>query len=106
MTSQDLMREVRNMLDQVKSAVLATIDPEGRPHMRWMNPVMVRGVENVLYAVTSTDSPKISHLKNNAGVEWMIQPLSCDHRVIDGAVGAEFLNDLKGMMEDPVRTLY
>jgi pyruvate dehydrogenase E2 component (dihydrolipoamide acetyltransferase) len=31
--------------------------------------------------------------------------LSCDHRVIDGAVGAGFLRDLKGMMEDPFRIL-
>ncbi|MGI6298401.1 MAG: pyruvate dehydrogenase complex dihydrolipoamide acetyltransferase [Saccharofermentanales bacterium] len=32
--------------------------------------------------------------------------LSCDHRVIDGAVGAEFLTDLRQMIEDPVRVLY
>ena len=32
--------------------------------------------------------------------------LSCDHRVIDGAKGAEFLGELKGIMENPVRVLY
>ncbi len=31
--------------------------------------------------------------------------LSCDHRVIDGAVGAEFLGALKMFIEDPVRML-
>lgn len=31
--------------------------------------------------------------------------LSCDHRVIDGAVGAAFLQDLKRMIEMPLRTL-
>lgn len=31
--------------------------------------------------------------------------LSCDHRVIDGAVGAGFLKDLKDMIEDPYRVL-
>jgi pyruvate dehydrogenase E2 component (dihydrolipoamide acetyltransferase) len=31
--------------------------------------------------------------------------LSCDHRVIDGAVGAKFLKDLKDMMEDPFQVL-
>ncbi len=31
--------------------------------------------------------------------------LSCDHRVIDGAVGAAFLADLKAIMEDPIRAL-
>ena len=36
----------------------------------------------------------------------MRMTLSCDHRIVDGAVGAAFLKDLKDMMEDPVRTLY
>jgi len=31
--------------------------------------------------------------------------LSCDHRVVDGAVGAELLNAFKMLMEDPVRML-
>lgn len=31
--------------------------------------------------------------------------LSCDHRVIDGAVGAAFLRDLKQMLENPILAL-
>ncbi len=31
--------------------------------------------------------------------------LSCDHRIVDGAMGAEFLKTLKGILEDPVRML-
>ena len=31
--------------------------------------------------------------------------LSCDHRVVDGAIGAELLNAFKGLIEDPVRML-
>jgi len=31
--------------------------------------------------------------------------LSCDHRVIDGAVGAEWLQAFKGYMEDPLKML-
>ncbi len=36
----------------------------------------------------------------------MTLTLSCDHRVIDGAVGAAFLKDLKDIMENPIRVLY
>jgi len=31
--------------------------------------------------------------------------LSCDHRVVDGALGAELLNAFKNLIEDPVRML-
>jgi pyruvate dehydrogenase E2 component (dihydrolipoamide acetyltransferase) len=35
----------------------------------------------------------------------MVLTLSCDHRVIDGAVGAMFLKELQGMIENPVAAL-
>lgn len=31
--------------------------------------------------------------------------MSCDHRAVDGAVGAAFLRTLKGLLEDPVRIM-
>jgi pyruvate dehydrogenase E2 component (dihydrolipoamide acetyltransferase) len=31
--------------------------------------------------------------------------LSCDHRVVDGAVGRAFLQTLKALIEDPIRIL-
>lgn len=36
----------------------------------------------------------------------MLMTLSCDHRVIDGAVAAEFARDLKNIMENPITVLY
>jgi pyruvate dehydrogenase E2 component (dihydrolipoamide acetyltransferase) len=32
--------------------------------------------------------------------------LSCDHRAVDGARGAEFLRDVKGRLENPTRLLF
>ena len=31
--------------------------------------------------------------------------LSCDHRVVDGATGAAFLQTVKSLLEEPVRML-
>jgi pyruvate dehydrogenase E2 component (dihydrolipoamide acetyltransferase) len=38
-------------------------------------------------------------------VTQMKLTLSCDHRIVDGAVGAEFLRDLKQMLEEPLLAL-
>ena len=44
---------------------------------------------------------------NNIEIQsLMAMTLSCDHRVIDGAIGAAFLKDLKDIIEDPIRALY
>ena len=32
--------------------------------------------------------------------------MSCDHRVIDGATGAQFLRTLKTMLENPLAMVY
>jgi pyruvate dehydrogenase E2 component (dihydrolipoamide acetyltransferase) len=37
--------------------------------------------------------------------QMMKVTLSCDHRAVDGASGAEFLQSLKGLLEAPVRML-
>mmetsp|Transcript_23706 Transcript_23706/g.66484 ORF Transcript_23706/g.66484 Transcript_23706/m.66484 type:complete len:525 (+) Transcript_23706:1-1575(+) len=38
-------------------------------------------------------------------VKTMTVTLSCDHRVVDGAVGAKWLNSFKTYMEDPLKML-
>jgi pyruvate dehydrogenase E2 component (dihydrolipoamide acetyltransferase) len=48
-------------------------------------------------AVVVGDSVKVATL--------MSCTLSCDHRVVDGAVGAALLNAFKALIEDPVRML-
>lgn len=45
--------------------------------------------------------------KNNAVAiaSVMTCTLSCDHRVVDGAVGAKFLTTVKGFLEEPMTML-
>ena len=35
----------------------------------------------------------------------MMVTISCDHRVMDGAMGARFLQDVKHRLEEPLRLL-
>ena len=46
-------------------------------------------------------------VKNGAIVVGNIMKvtLSCDHRVVDGASGAQFLQTLRGMLENPIRMI-
>src|SRR5204863_7678621 len=46
-------------------------------------------------------------VKNGAVVPGNVMKvtLTCDHRVVDGATGAAFLQTLKGLLEEPVRIL-
>ncbi|WP_141323245.1 pyruvate dehydrogenase complex dihydrolipoamide acetyltransferase [Myxococcus sp. AB025B] len=38
--------------------------------------------------------------------KMMSATLSCDHRIVDGAIGAEFLRELRGLLEHPTRLLF
>jgi pyruvate dehydrogenase E2 component (dihydrolipoamide acetyltransferase) len=46
-------------------------------------------------------------VKNGAVVPGNVMKLTlgCDHRVVDGATGAQFLQTLKGLLEEPIRLL-
>jgi pyruvate dehydrogenase E2 component (dihydrolipoamide acetyltransferase) len=50
--------------------------------------------------------PIISESEEILVRSMMAMTLSCDHRIIDGAVGAAFMQTLKNMMESPLHALF
>jgi general stress protein 26 len=76
-----MLDAMERVLEKAKVAVLATVDADGRPHVRWMTPATVRGREGSLYAVTSPDFHKSIEAAGNPAVEWLIQTKSLDEIV-------------------------
>ena len=78
MDKRTIMNKLDAILDDSKAAVLATVDGEGRPRLRWMTPAILNADSGVIYAVTTPGSSKISDLQAHPQVEWMIQSKSLD----------------------------
>jgi len=78
MNTKDVMREIGRIVDGVKTAVFATVDDDGRPSMRWVTPVLLRGRTGALYIVASPNSNKVRHVRKNPDVQWMLQTKPLD----------------------------
>jgi pyridoxamine 5'-phosphate oxidase len=81
MTKQDVMYKIEQILETTHAGVLATLDQDGNPRMRWMTPAILQGRADVLFAVTSPDFQKVVQLETHPEVEWMIQTRALDQIV-------------------------
>jgi pyridoxamine 5'-phosphate oxidase len=73
MTKQEVLNTLEMILNEAHTAVLATTDQNGKPHIRWMTPALLRGRTGVIYAVTSPRFGKVVQLEAHPEVEWMFQ---------------------------------
>jgi general stress protein 26 len=78
MNQSEMLHKLEQILSDVQLGVLATIDPQGAPHLRWMTVLTLRGRPKVLFAVTAPDFTKLSHLAAHPEVEWMLQTRMVD----------------------------
>ncbi len=81
MNSHEIMYKVEQILEETHAGVLATIDKQGNPRVRWMTPSVVRGRPGFLFAVTSPGSEKVVQSHVHADVQWMIQTRTLDQIV-------------------------
>ncbi len=73
MNKRDVMATLEMILNEAHTAVLATVDDEGRPHLRWMTPALIGGREGAVFAVTSPGFDKTRQLEKHPEVEWLFQ---------------------------------
>lgn len=73
METHEMLNKIESILDQVKTAVLATTDSEGHIHMRWMTPVVLKNRPGVIFAFSVPNAPKIKQIEKTGRASWMIQ---------------------------------
>jgi pyruvate dehydrogenase E2 component (dihydrolipoamide acetyltransferase) len=63
--------------------------------------------ESAILALGEIFREQVVQENGNVSIQnTMLMTISCDHRVIDGAVAAEFARDLKNIIENPVSVLF
>lgn len=87
MDKNEVLGEIAKIIDEVNTAVLGTVDQEGKPDLRWMTPVMLRGRANALFTVTFPQAKKVRHILRNNQVQWLFQTKALDTVVtVEGRV--------------------
>ncbi len=105
--------EVKDLAQKAKNKKLQPNEWEGSTFT--ISNLGMFGVDDFTAIINPPDScilavgaiQQIPVVKNGAIVPGNIMKLtlSCDHRVVDGATGAAFMQTLKGLLEEPLRML-
>ncbi len=73
MNKLEVLGLLREIIDDVKTAVLATVDEHGAPHTRWVTPTIMDGYPGSIFMITSPLFTKVNHVEKNPLVEWLFQ---------------------------------
>ncbi len=105
--------EVKDFAQRAKAKKLQPSDWEGSTFT--ISNLGMFGIDDFTAIINPPDAcilavggiQQVPVVKNGAVVPGSIMKvtLSCDHRVVDGATGAAFLQTLKSLLEEPVRLL-
>ena len=89
--------------DELSGAVF-TITNLGMFDVDEFNAIVNPG-ESAILAIGKINEEPVSREGKLTSAKLMTLTLSCDHRVIDGALGAQFLQKLKTLLENPDKNL-
>lgn len=112
-TLSHIAAEVKDFAGKAKAKKLQPSDWEGSTFT--VSNLGMFGIDEFTSIINSPDGAilsvgaiqQIPVVKNGAVVPGNVMKLTlgCDHRVVDGASGAQFLQTLKGLLEAPIRLL-
>jgi general stress protein 26 len=78
MDIKEMFDAMERILESSRIAVLAHVQNEKKPRLRWMTPTVIRGRQGYLYALSSSDYDWTASLEGAPQVEWMMQSKSLD----------------------------
>jgi len=112
-TLSQIATEVKDFAQKAKNKKLQPSDWEGSTFT--ISNLGMFGMDEFTAIINAPDScilavgaiQQVPVVKNGAVVPGNVMKLTltCDHRVVDGATGAAFLQTLKGLLEEPLRML-
>jgi len=112
-TLSHISAEVKDFAGKAKAKKLTPADWEGSTFT--VSNLGMFGIDEFTSIINSPDGAilsvgaiqQIPVVKNGAVVPGNVMKLTlgCDHRVVDGATGAQFLQTLKALLEAPIRLL-
>jgi len=89
MDSREVMNRVGAIIEAHGTGVLATVDQDGNPHVRWLTPALLRERPGALYAITAPRFSKVVQVRSHPRVEWMFQTPTLDEVIsIRGTINA------------------
>ncbi|HEG43705.1 MAG TPA: pyridoxamine 5'-phosphate oxidase family protein [Phycisphaerales bacterium] len=87
MERHEIINKIESILEDARTGIMATSDLEGRVHLRWMTPAVLKYQPDAIYCFAVPGSEKLKHINANNKVEWMIQTRDLREIVnIQGAV--------------------
>lgn len=78
MNKHELMGQIDSILEDNKTAILATVDQNGAPHLRWITPGRIIEREYAIFMVSAKQLQKVEQIQNNPSAELMFQTRSLD----------------------------
>ena len=73
MDSREVMKKVGAIIEAHGTGLLATVDEEGDPHVRWLTPTLLPDSPGAIYAITAPKFAKVLQVRAHRRVEWMFQ---------------------------------
>lgn len=81
MDSREVMNRIGAIIEAHGTGVLATVDADGSPHLRWLTPALLRDRPGAIYSITAPRFAKVVQVRSHPKVEWMFQTPTLDEVV-------------------------